>query len=162
MGSVHGKAAVVTGATRGIGLAIARALAERGASVWVTARARDQVDRAVAELSSRATARIGGSACDVRDPQSVGAMIRDAEAGLRGLDILINNAGIGIFKHVADMSVEDWRATLDTNLSGVFHCSREAIPALPGKHRAGWSPAPGQSCRWGCRGTGRRFGSRHC
>jgi 3-oxoacyl-[acyl-carrier protein] reductase len=130
MSRIEGKIAIVTGSTRGIGRAIAAALLERGASVWLTARSATDVERAAAELSGRPGRRVGGSPCDVRDYDSVRAMVRAAEQAFGGLDILVNNAGIGSFNSVEKMPVDEWRATIETNLSGVFYCCREAIPAL--------------------------------
>jgi len=130
MSRIEGKKAVVTGSTRGIGLAIARALLERGAALWITSRTGKHVDLAVAELRSRYGERAGGSACDVRSYESVRELVRDAERDLGGLDIVVNNAGVGWFGPVEKMAVDEWRATLETNLSGVFYFCREAIPAL--------------------------------
>jgi NAD(P)-dependent dehydrogenase (short-subunit alcohol dehydrogenase family) len=130
MSTIQGKSAVVTGSSRGIGLAIAHALAERGASIFVAARDPQQVARVAADLTAGTGARVAGAACDVRDPEAVAAMMRQAEHSLGGIDILVNNAGVGIFKNVEETAVEEWRATLDTNLSGVFYCCREAIPAM--------------------------------
>jgi NAD(P)-dependent dehydrogenase (short-subunit alcohol dehydrogenase family) len=130
MSRIEGKSALVTGATRGIGLAIVHALARRGAGIFLCARRKDDVDRTVAALRSKGTERVAGTACDVRDFDQVHAMIRDAATKLGGLDILINNAGIGSFSYVEKMPVDEWKATLETNLSGVFYCCHEAIPLM--------------------------------
>jgi 3-oxoacyl-[acyl-carrier protein] reductase len=135
MSRIAGKSALVTGGTRGIGLAIAHALASRGANLFLCARKKDDVDRTVAALRSKGTERVAGTACDVRDFDRVRAMIREADTSLGGLDILVNNAGIGSFSYVEKMPVDEWRATLETNLSGVFYCCHEAIPLM--KRRGG-------------------------
>jgi NAD(P)-dependent dehydrogenase (short-subunit alcohol dehydrogenase family) len=135
MSRIEGKSALVTGGTRGIGLAIALALARRGAGIFLCARSKDDVDRTVAALRSMRTGLVVVAACDVRDFDQVRAMIREADTKLGGLDILINNAGIGSFSYVEKMPVEEWKATLETNLSGVFYCCHEAIPLM--KQRGG-------------------------
>ena len=141
MNSLQGKTAVVTGATRGIGYAIATVLLNRGCSTFITARNKSAVDEAVSQLSRNRSAasgsgvRVAGGACDVRMPDSVSGMMRAAVEELGGLDVLINNAGIGSHSNVADMSIDEWRNTIDTNLSGVFYCCHEAIPRM--KQRGG-------------------------
>jgi 3-oxoacyl-[acyl-carrier protein] reductase len=135
MSRIAGKSAIVTGSTRGIGLAIARALAERGASVLISARHKDDVERTVESLRALHGNRVAGMACDVRSHQQVRAMIAEAEMVFGGLDILVNNAGIGSHNFVEQMPVEDWNAIIETNLTGVFYCCREAIPAM--KRRGG-------------------------
>ncbi len=135
MSRVEGKAAVVTGGSRGIGLAIARSLLERGCRVYVCATSQSGVDSAVSSLARKHRDRIAGSVCDVRSYEAVREMMREVERRHGGLDILVNNAGIGIFSHVEKLSPEDWRSTVETNLSGVFYCCREAIPLM--KRRGG-------------------------
>jgi NAD(P)-dependent dehydrogenase (short-subunit alcohol dehydrogenase family) len=135
MSRIEGKSALVTGGTRGIGLAIARALAGRGAGVFICARRNEDVDRTVAALRSNNTDKVAGMACDVRNYDQVRTMMREAGARFGGLDILINNAGIGSYSYVEKMPVDEWNATLETNLSGVFFCCHEAIPLM--KRRGG-------------------------
>jgi NAD(P)-dependent dehydrogenase (short-subunit alcohol dehydrogenase family) len=135
MADLAGKCGLVTGATRGIGLAIARALADHGASVFICARSKDHVERTVAELQADYPGRISGSPCDVRNYEKVKDTLARAASVLGGLDILVNNAGVGEFANVEEMAVSKWNATLETNLSGVFHCCREAIPFM--KKRGG-------------------------
>src|SRR5206468_10006254 len=129
------KAAVVTGGTRGIGLAIVRALAERGADVFLCARSPNDVARTLTSVRTTRGPRVTGATCDVRDYAQVRAMIAEAERSFGGIDILVNNAGIGVFSDVEEMPVEAWQATIETNLSGLFYCCREAIPAM--KRRGG-------------------------
>jgi NAD(P)-dependent dehydrogenase (short-subunit alcohol dehydrogenase family) len=87
-----------------------------------------------AEHASRAATAIGGGAmgfaCDVRSQDSVASVFRELDRSTGGLDILVNNAGIGIFAPVADMDPADWRAVIETNLNGVFYCTREAVPLM--------------------------------
>jgi 3-oxoacyl-[acyl-carrier protein] reductase len=127
---LKGKSAVVTGSTKGIGRAIAEALVREGVSVCVSARDVDEIKRAVDELGDAGDARVTGAVCDVRDYESVRALFAHAVAELGGVDVLVNNAGIGKFGRVDGMSTEDFRAVLETNLFGVFHCCREAIPLM--------------------------------
>jgi 3-oxoacyl-[acyl-carrier protein] reductase len=122
-----GKVAVVTGGSRGIGAAIAKALAAAGASVQVLYRQ----DEAAARLLVAEVGAAGGVAwsqqADVRDAGAVASAI-EGVAGREGrLDILVNNAGIVRDALVPEMSEEDWRAVLETNLTGVFLCSRAAV-----------------------------------
>jgi NAD(P)-dependent dehydrogenase (short-subunit alcohol dehydrogenase family) len=130
MTSIANKTAVVTGSTRGIGLAIARALLERGASVLICARDCEEVDRTVAVLREQFGERVHGQRCDVRSYDEVRELFGKAKVALGRLDILINNAGVGSHGNVEDIPVEEWRATIDTNLSGVFYCCREALPLM--------------------------------
>ena len=125
-----GKIAVITGAGRGIGRAIAMALADAGASVSCAARTLGEVDSAAAVIAAR-----GGSAlalhADVTDAASVDNLIAQTVAHFGGLDILVVNAGVNLSKDtVEDSDPEAWRATIDTNLVGAYHCARAAIPHL--------------------------------
>src|SRR5215510_852939 len=96
------KIAIVTGGTKGIGRAIAEALITAGARVIITARNQDEITKAVSELTSHARGSAEGHACDVRDYNQVKSLF----ANLDAVDILINNAGVGIFSSVESMSVE--------------------------------------------------------
>ena len=130
MSNIQGKSAIVTGATRGIGLAVARAFLERRARVFICARTGADVERTVATLSEEYGDHVQGAACDVRRFEQVRSLFARAKETLDGLDILINNAGIGSRSYVADMPVEEWDSTIQTNLSGVFYCCHEALPLM--------------------------------
>ncbi len=132
MSNIEGKSAVVTGATRGIGLAIARALLERGGRVLICARGRTDVEQTVASLRSEHGDRVHGTACDVRSYGDVRSLFSNIRQTLGTLDILVNNAGIGSHSYVEHMPVEEWNATIETNLSGVFYCCHEALPLMKG------------------------------
>jgi 3-oxoacyl-[acyl-carrier protein] reductase len=122
------KRALVTGGTRGIGLEVARSLASTGCSVVVCGRNSASVGAAVSELlQSAANGKVSGSIADVSDSEAVAQLFRYADQVLGGLDILINNAGSGIFRPAAEMTVEEWNHIIGTNLSGAFYCSREAL-----------------------------------
>jgi 3-oxoacyl-[acyl-carrier protein] reductase len=136
VGLLDGKSAVVTGGTKGIGRAITEALLREGASVTIVARHRDAVTRAIEELKKSAADRIRGSVCDVRQPDMVAEMIADAASAYGGLHILVNNAGVGIFELVENLSPEHWQEVIETNLSGMFYCCHETIPRM--KKSGGW------------------------
>lgn len=133
---LDGCSAVVTGGSRGIGYAIAEALACAGACVAITGRDKAQLDQAVAELARQGPTVIGIRA-DVRAAEDAERAIAEAARTFDGLDILINNAGVGLFARVADMSPDQWRQVIETNLSGVFYCCHAAIPHLRNRG-GGW------------------------
>jgi NAD(P)-dependent dehydrogenase (short-subunit alcohol dehydrogenase family) len=122
---LEGKTAIVTGGTRGIGRAIAESLLDAGATVAICGRSQKATDNAVKELSSRG--RVFGTACDVGIPDSVAAFFQFCDEKLPSLDVLVNNAGVGKFRSVSDLTVDEWHETIHTNLDGVFYCSREAL-----------------------------------
>lgn len=124
--------AIVTGGSRGIGLAIAAALVKDGARVAITGLDPARLDAAVADLRREAgdSARVHGVVNDVRDRSAVEALVADTEQRFGGLDTLVNNAGLGVFADVAAMSDEDWHRQIETNLTGVFYATRAAIPAM--------------------------------
>ena len=129
------KTAIVTGGTKGIGRGIAEALILEGLSLCISARHQDEIDKASSELNELGGGRAIGLVCDVRQHDQVKALIDHTVKELGGLDILINNAGVGIFEKVEQTSPEDFRAVLETNLFGVFYCCHEAIPQM--KKRGG-------------------------
>jgi 3-oxoacyl-[acyl-carrier protein] reductase len=134
MSNIEGKSAIVTGASRGIGFAIARALLERGGRVFICARNAGEVQQSVATLrQEHDDAQVYGTACDVRSYESVREMFRQARDTFGAPDILVNNAGVGSYNKVEQMPVEEWNATLETNLSGVFYCCHEALPLMKGR-----------------------------
>ena len=129
---------IVTGGTRGIGLAIARAILAGGGRVLITGRDPQGVDRAVRELASSADeARVAGLPADVADRDAVDRVVAHAHDRFGGLDVLVNNAGVGGFSNVESMSDDDWHRIIDTNLTGVFYYTRAAIPVLR-RSGGGW------------------------
>ncbi len=131
--------AIVTGGSRGIGYAIAKALVEQGGSVMITGLDRGRLERAVESLRtpSGGSARVEGAAVDVRYRAAVEKMIGEAVQKFGGLDLLVNNAGVGAFADVSTMTDDNWARVIDTNLTGVFFCTRAAIPVLR-KSGGGW------------------------
>jgi 3-oxoacyl-[acyl-carrier protein] reductase len=136
MSDLTGKVAVITGGSRGIGLATARVLLEQGASVTITGTREDTVSTAVAELRTVAP-RVLGIRADVRSYEAIDDVLGRTASEFGGLDILVNNAGVGVFKPVADMTVDEWHAVIDTNLTGVFYCCHAALPHLR-QRGGGW------------------------
>jgi NAD(P)-dependent dehydrogenase (short-subunit alcohol dehydrogenase family) len=133
--SIENKIAVVTGGTKGIGYAIAEKLLESGAKVFICARNKPELKHALEQLS--ASGRVEGEICDVRSEDQVRMMLEECERVFGGLDILINNAGIGIIgKTVEELSGDEFRQTLETNLFGVFYACHFAVPML--RERGGY------------------------
>lgn len=126
--------AIVTGGTRGIGYAIAHAILAAGGRVTLTGRDQRGVDAAVKSLTASAASndstRVFGAAVDVRDKDAVVQLVALAAARMGGVNVLVNNAGVGKFADVATMTDHDWSTIIDTNLTGVFYCTRAAIPEL--------------------------------
>jgi 2-dehydro-3-deoxy-D-gluconate 5-dehydrogenase len=123
---LKGRVAVVTGGNGGIGLGMARGLARAGAAVVVAARDREKSEQAVAELGAEAVA----VPVDVAQEQSIKDLVATVLDRFGRLDILINNAGINIRKPPQDLTLEEWRQVLDTNLTSAFLASREVYPVM--------------------------------
>lgn len=87
----------------------------------------ESVDRAVAELAAETAGKVKGKAADVSNYEQVAELFRFIDAECGKLDVLVNNAGVGVFRHVRELSIEEWKRTIETNLYGAFHCSREAL-----------------------------------
>ncbi len=130
---LNGKVALVTGGSRGIGFAIAQALVKEEASVVITGKDEGRLGAAREKLGPKASA----VRMDVRDYAAVEAAMKSVVDRSGGLDVLVNNAGIGLFKAVSEMSPEEWNNVIGTNLTGVFHCTRVALPHLRARG-GGW------------------------
>ena len=126
---LKGKAALVTGGNGGIGLGMAKGLAQAGAAIAVVGRDAAKNADAVAQLKA-AGARAISLKVDLRDEKACRAMADDAAAQLGRLDILVNNAGINIRKPPQDLTLEEWRTVMDTNLTSAFVASQAAYPHL--------------------------------
>jgi 3-oxoacyl-[acyl-carrier protein] reductase len=132
VGGLRGRVAIVTGASRGIGKAIAIELAASGANIAFNfldtgAESRREAHEAQAELTAMGI-RVICRACDVRDPDGVTAFVEEAVQVMGGLHILVNNAGVGRDRALWHMTDEEWRMVLDTNLSGAFFFIRACTP----------------------------------
>ena len=127
MADLSGRVALVTGGSKGIGAAIVRALAGAGASVVSTSRSGGGETRP----------RIKQVRADVRVAEDCARAVEEAVRGHGGLDILVNNAGVGLFANVADMTADQWRQVIETNVHGVFYCCHAAIPHMR-RRGGGW------------------------
>ncbi|HTG89027.1 MAG TPA: SDR family oxidoreductase [Vicinamibacterales bacterium] len=132
MASLEGKVAIVTGGSRGIGLAVSAALLQRGVHVAITGVNKDHLEKAEADLARVATqgARVLPFAVDVRDHLAVASLVDETVRRQDGLDILVNNAGVGWFGSVESQGHDDWRRVFDTNVTGIFNCCKAAVPHL--------------------------------
>ena len=123
---LHDKVAVVTGASRGLGRSFAEALAAKGATVYGLARSEDDLT----DLSNTLGDAFHGIACDVRDPDDVHRAFKTVEDEAGRCDVLINNAGLGRFGPVEEYDDDAWDVMMDTNVTGLFFCTRAAIPMM--------------------------------
>src|SRR5262245_4972460 len=130
MESLNGKVALVTGGSRGIGFAIARALVADGATVSITGKSEAHLSAARPAIEGAGPGRVETLCADVRRYEEVQRAVEGTVARFGGLDVLVNNAGVGIFADVADMSPAQWTEVIETNLTGVFHMCHAAIPHL--------------------------------
>ena len=126
---LKGRVAVVTGGNGGIGLGMARGMAAAGAAIVVAGRNREKSARAVTELEGLG-ARAVAIEVDVTDEASVTALIHAAAERWGRLDVLVNNAGTNIRKQPQDLTLDEWRRVLDTNLTSAFLASRAAYPSM--------------------------------
>ena len=126
---------LITGGTRGIGRALAETLLRAGDKVAVTGTSEDGVVKAESEL-----AKLGQAAaivCDVRDASSAELAARTVVAKFGGIDVLVNNAGVGVGVPIAEMPHDEWNRIIGTNITGVFNCCKAAIPHLR-QRGGGW------------------------
>jgi NADP-dependent 3-hydroxy acid dehydrogenase YdfG len=130
---IEGKVALVTGASRGIGFAIARSLAGLGAKVALCALDPERLEKAAAGLKDTG-ASIMAIPVDVRNASEIAPLVRKAEQSLGSIDILVNNAGIGIFAPVQEASEANWDSVLDTNLKAVFLLTKAVAPGMIERH----------------------------
>ena len=129
-GRLSGKIALVTGASRGIGLAIARALAKEGCELIVTSRNAASLKKSSRELGASGV-RVLAKTCDVSNPQAVKSLLAAVKNEFGRLDILINNAGIShAMAPIGKLSLEVWQKVLATNLTGMFLVTQAALPLM--------------------------------
>jgi 3-oxoacyl-[acyl-carrier protein] reductase len=130
MQTLTGKVAIVTGGSRGIGLAIARALLAEGAQVTITGLDEAHLSAARRQLEGAGPGSVEALRADVRKYDDVRHAVDATVARFGGLDYLVNNAGVGVFADVADMMPEQWARVIDTNLTGVFYACHASLPHL--------------------------------
>ena len=126
MSKLDGKVVLVTGGSRGIGLAIARRLGSEGARLALVARHEAALREAGEEVPGGATV----IKADITQPRQVARLFRTVERRMGQLDILINNAGVFTFKPFASTSLDEWRCNIETNLTALFLCTHAALPLL--------------------------------
>jgi NAD(P)-dependent dehydrogenase (short-subunit alcohol dehydrogenase family) len=135
---LKGKAALVTGGSKGIGHAIASSLAAAGADVALCARSAAEAERSGKEIDGAGGGRVVGLGVDVRRMEDVRQLVRTAVKEFGGVDILIANAGVGGgFGSVDEIEPEAWHQVIDTNLTGVYYCCHEVVPEMK-KRGGGW------------------------
>jgi 3-oxoacyl-[acyl-carrier protein] reductase len=130
MRPINGEVAVVTGGSRGIGLAIARALTASGVHVAITGRSESHLASARRQIEGAGPGAVETFQADVRRYQDMRRTVEATVARFGALDILVNNAGVGYFTDVASMTVDQWTEIIETNLTGVFNACHAAIPHL--------------------------------
>lgn len=128
--TLQGKVAAITGGTRGIGYNIAEALLAEGAQVFICGRNEATLREALKALGKDDEAKVDGMPVDAAVYGDCRRFVHGAAERFGGLDLLVNNAAIGILKPVEELTPEEWDATLHTNLSSVFYCCHEAIPLM--------------------------------
>lgn len=127
---MRGISALVTGGSKGIGYGIAEAIARAGGNVVICARNEDEVREAATALDSLGDGRAIGVRCDMRSEEEVRSLVERTVSELGRIDVLVNNAGVGRFGPVDELTSEDWHSVIETNLNGVFYASHAAIPHM--------------------------------
>ncbi len=127
--SLEGKVSVITGGSRGIGKAIAEELIKRGAICILLARDRNRLKEAVIELRKKG-GEVKEYSVDIVNQEEVKAVIDKIEEEYKEIEILVNNAGVGGFKSVVDMSIDEWNNVINVNLNGVFYITKEILPFM--------------------------------
>lgn len=126
---LENKVAIVTGASRGMGKAIALAFAKEGVNLTIVGRNSDDLEQ-VSELVQQYGRQSYVSVCDVRDEQAVHRTVEETLERFGKIDILVNNAGVGLFKPVRETSLQEWKDIIDINLTGTFLFSRAVLDAM--------------------------------
>lgn len=137
MGDNGARIAIVTGGSRGIGRGIAEALLAEGWRVRFCSRSPESVERAEKELAGRFGGSVSGVAVDVRSQEEVDRFVREVVEREGRIDCLVNNAGLGTFGPVDELTGEQWREVIDTNLSGCFYFLHAVAPVMK-RQGTGW------------------------
>lgn len=135
--SAESRVALVTGGSRGIGRAIVEGLLADGWTVYFCSRSDDSVSTALGELSARYPASVQARPVDIRDPAAVQELVDWVVEDSGHIDLLVNNAGLGIFGAVDQLSLDDWDMVVRTNLDGCFYAIRAVAPAMK-ERGSGW------------------------
>ncbi len=130
MQNLENKVAIITGGSKGIGYGIAAALMEQGMKVAITSRSQDNADSAAASLKKAGKGEVIGLAADVRSLESQKDVVEKVLDKWGKLDLMVANAGIGIFGSIEELTEDQWRDTIDTNLTGVFFSVKASLDAL--------------------------------
>ncbi len=128
----RGKTALITGASSGIGVTIAEALADAGLNLVLAARRVDRLEALKDKLTAQGV-QVWPMACDLRDEAQILALFQRIKSEVGGLDVLVNNAGLGRRQQLRDGETQSWRDILEVNVLGLSICTREALPLLDGK-----------------------------
>lgn len=130
MQNIHGKTALITGGTKGIGYGIAESLLKEGMNVAITSRSQDAADEAAEKLSKIGKGKVIGIESDVRNFDSQVNSVAKTIEKFGSLDVLIANAGLGHFGSITELTPDQWNETIDINLTGVFYSVKAALDAL--------------------------------
>ncbi len=127
---LDGKVALVTGGSKGLGRAMAQALAEAGATIALCSRNGEEAEQAAQEITALTGRTAQGFRADVTDRDSVVQLRADCEAAFGQVDILLNNAGVNVRKPTPDLTEEDWNSVVDSSVKGSFFCSQAFMPGM--------------------------------
>ena len=127
---LQNKVALITGASQGIGAAIAARFASEGASIVIADIQLEKGEATAAAISNASEANVIALHCDVADPTSVDSMHRKAISAFGNIDVLVNNAGIALFREPLDTTPEDWRRCMSVDLEGAWNCARAVLPGM--------------------------------
>ncbi|ARU93775.1 SDR family oxidoreductase [Tatumella citrea] len=148
MQDLTGKVALITGASSGIGAATASLLASEGVQVILAARRIDAIEMLASELGNGSIA----IACDITDRSQVAALFSEIKNRFGGLDLLFNNAGLGIFSPFVESQPDDWRTMVETNVLGLMDCTAAALPLMSGRTGAMIASVSSTGGRYGVEG----------
>lgn len=130
MMDLRDKTALITGGSKGIGYGIAESLLKQGMKVLITGRSKDALDQAVSGLGKIGAGEVDGIVADAADANAQQAAVDKVVKKWGKLDVLVANAGVGHFASIDELTQEQWKETIDTNLTGVFNSVKASIPAL--------------------------------
>ena len=132
MTQLQGKVAFITGGSKGIGFGIAQVLLQKGVHVAITSRSLESAQKAANQLSVFAadSAKVLALKADVRDYQQQQDAVKATESALGSIDIVIANAGLGVFGSIEDITIEGWNQVIETNLTGVFYTLKSTLSSL--------------------------------